>query len=249
MNEVALDCVKDLDWNPLITAQQHSQFAGVVAGLVFTVIAVLVVTPKDVKLEATLQLFVATLFAFAYDSYGYGVISGEQVCARGYVESVMCGAVLGIGSTGLLTGLAWLVHSYGYTGPALRLVRLVSGAVSLIVALMIIVSAQGYAQAVLYPTAWRGPLETSLYALTAASALIVVWAYRKPANNRAYAVRWASRTSAAFVLISAIVAGIAASFPAHYWNTSASWVVLGVVGLSVTLPAASVVLHVRSLPD
>ncbi len=73
----------------------------------------------------------------------------------------MCGAVLGIGSTGLMIGLTWLVNSYGYTGEPLKLVNLVnlvSAVVSAIVALMVMVSAQGYAKAVLYPSACRDPV-------------------------------------------------------------------------------------------
>ena len=248
MSRHVLDCTTDLDWNPLITAAQHSQFSGVVAGLVFTVLAVLIVSHANQDLSSTLQIFIATLFAFAYDSYGFGVISGEQTCGRAYVESVMSGAVLGIGSTGLMTGLARLVNSYGYTGEPLKFVNLVSAAVSAIVALMVMVSAQGYAKAVLYPTAWRDPVTEAIYALIGAATLAGIRAWIKPTPNCHGAVRWATRSSVLFVLISALTAGAAAAFPGKDWATTPSWLVLSVVGLSVLLPSATLVLHARSLP-
>ncbi|UXX91228.1 hypothetical protein N7U49_00575 [Streptomyces sp. AD2-2] len=42
---------------------------------------------------------------------------------------------------------------------------------STIVALMVMVSAQGYAKSVLYPSAWRDPVTDATYALTSAATL------------------------------------------------------------------------------
>ena len=61
-------------------------------------------------------------------------------------------------------------------------------------------------------------------------------------------MRWATRSSVLFVLISALTAGAAAAFPGKDWATTPSWLVLSVVDLSVLLPAATLVLHARSLP-
>ncbi|UXX91229.1 hypothetical protein N7U49_00580 [Streptomyces sp. AD2-2] len=49
------------------------------------------------------------------------------------------------------------------------------------------------------------------------------------------------------MLISALTAGAAAPSPGEDRKSTPSWLVLSVVSLSVLLPAATLVLHLRSL--
>ncbi len=172
--------------------------------------------PRQPRLVVDAPDLHAILFAFACDSCGFGVIPGEQTCGRAYVESAMCGAVLGIGSTGLMIGLTWLVNSYGYTGEPLKLVNLVnlvSAVVSAIVALMVMVSAQGYAKAVLYPSACRDPVTRRHIRPDQRGYARRDLSLDQTHPNRHGAVRWATRSSVLFVLISALTVGAAAASP------------------------------------
>jgi hypothetical protein len=86
------------DWSPIDSAASHSQLAGVVAGLVFAGIVVILERQAPGRRPAeALTLFVAGFFTFALDGFFFGVVAGERTCPRAWTETMVAAGLLGFG--------------------------------------------------------------------------------------------------------------------------------------------------------
>jgi hypothetical protein len=141
-----MDC-SQLEWNPLNSAEPHSSLAGVLAGLVFAGIVVLVGDRSRLAYRhRSLMLLTAALFSLAFDAFIFSVIAGEQVCARAWTITMPAADLLGVGSLGIFGGLSWLFHAYG-SRPLTEIANFITYAVALIVGSFIQVNAVGYLDA------------------------------------------------------------------------------------------------------
>ncbi|MGR6318919.1 hypothetical protein Q2K19_31395 [Micromonospora soli] len=140
-----MDCTK-LEWNPLSSASPHSQLAGVLAGLVFAGIVVLLSdrNPSRQKTRA-LVLFTGALLALALDSFIFGVIAGEQVCAKAWSETMPAAGLLGLGAVGIFGGISWLFNAHDdQNAHVTRLANFITYVVALVVAYHLQVTAGSY---------------------------------------------------------------------------------------------------------
>ncbi|MCO8276157.1 hypothetical protein M1L60_36830 [Actinoplanes sp. TRM 88003] len=105
------------DWSPIGSAASHSQLAGVVAGLVFAGIVVILErqAPAQRRPAEALTLFVAGFFTFALDAFFFGVVAGERTCDRAWTETMVAAGLLGFGALSLFVGLSWLLYSLDRT--------------------------------------------------------------------------------------------------------------------------------------
>lgn len=114
----------EYDWNPLTAAPLNSQLAGVLAGLVFAGMIVLIsVQPEPSVLPSGIEpgrrtealvLLVGSFLALLMASFLYGVASGDTVCARGRTMILSAGGLLGLGVLSMFGGLCWLIDQYDH---------------------------------------------------------------------------------------------------------------------------------------
>lgn len=112
------------DWNPLTTAPLNSQLAGVLAGLVFAGVIVLIsVQPEPARLPSgvepgrrteALVLLVGSFLALLMAAFLFGVASGDGVCTRGRTMVLAAGGLLGLGVLSMFGGLCWLIDQYDH---------------------------------------------------------------------------------------------------------------------------------------
>ncbi|GAA1369229.1 hypothetical protein GCM10009661_26410 [Catellatospora chokoriensis] len=112
------------DWNPLTTAPLNSQLAGVLAGLVFAGMIVLIsVQPEPSHLPSgvepgrrteALVLLVGSFLALLMASFLFGVAAGDTVCIRGRTMLLSAGGLLGLGVLSMFGGLCWLIDQYDH---------------------------------------------------------------------------------------------------------------------------------------
>ncbi len=112
------------DWDPLTSAPLNSQLAGVLAGLVFAGIVVLIsVQPEPSRLPSgaepgrrteALVLLVGSFLALLMAAFLFGIASGDSVCARGRTLVLSAGGLLGLGVLSMFGGLCWLIDQYDH---------------------------------------------------------------------------------------------------------------------------------------
>ncbi|GII25375.1 hypothetical protein [Planosporangium mesophilum] len=163
----------DLEWNPISSAQSHSALAGVLAGLVFAGIVVLFSdrNPNRSRTRA-LVFFSGALLALALDSFIFGVIAGEQVCAKAWTETMPAAGLLGLGALGIFGGISWLFNAYDDDhGRVTRLANLLTYTTALIVAYHLKVTAASYLIDMQTSTLYTPP--TWLFRLVDGYALLI----------------------------------------------------------------------------
>ena len=108
---MALDCDK-LGWDPLGSAPLHSAFAGVLAGLVFAgIVLLLSVQAERIRRANALVVLGSAFLVLAFDAFMFGVIAGERVCGRAWTETMFAAGLLGLGALGIFSGLCWLIDA------------------------------------------------------------------------------------------------------------------------------------------
>lgn len=101
-------------FDPIGTAPVYSALAGVIAGVLFTGIVLLVSVPARGPTQArqsSLEVLVPTLFAALLCSFLYGVMAGEGVCGRADAEGLAAGVLLGLVAVSTFLAVAWMLHS------------------------------------------------------------------------------------------------------------------------------------------
>jgi hypothetical protein len=74
---------RQLEWNPIGSADSHSALAGVLAALVFAGIVVLLQDHRrSSEHTRALELMSGALLALAFSSFLFGVVAGGQVCVK-----------------------------------------------------------------------------------------------------------------------------------------------------------------------
>ncbi|MDR7275174.1 hypothetical protein [Catenuloplanes atrovinosus] len=242
-----------LDWSPIGSAASHSQLAGVVAGLVFAAIIVIVERPSaTARPTEALTMFLAGFFTFALDSFLFAVIAGDRTCARAWTETMIGAGLLGYGAVSLFVGIAWLLYERGLgdTVP-FRVTRVIVYALVIIEVAQLNATARDYLRDI-RPAgdgAWLdGLLTVGLViglAVIAGHAVLAArlcgWARRSVGVSAYVAIGYALASALAFGLLTVV--------PASYWSTEADPVSYVSVTLgSIVLPSFVVIIQLLALP-
>ncbi|MFY1691140.1 hypothetical protein [Plantactinospora sp. WMMB782] len=245
------EACESVDWNPLGSAGAHSQLAGVVAGLVFAGIVMLIDrgTPRRPSAEA-LTMFIAGLVTFALDSFFFGVIAGERTCPRVWTQTTVAAGMLGVGSLTLFTGLAWLIAGRSEFESPLRLIRVVAYGLSLVTVGQLTVTAHDYLRDVrpegTYP--WLDWLVRAWSVLVAVVVIGHAFAPR-PGYGAHRAVRHAAYLGISYVLSCALIFGLLTAVDRSYWLDGVPpGVFIAAALLSVMLPGLVVVVQLMAFP-
>jgi hypothetical protein len=242
-----------LAWNPLGSASAHSQLAGVVASLVFAGIVLLLQrgVPAQRQTQAV-SLLIAGFFTFALDSFLFGVIAGEQICARAWTETMVAAGMLGIGALGIFTSLAWLLHVHEESNPtAFRLATFAAYCLAGIVGLQLAVTAQDYLRDVLPDghAEWVSVL-VSGYPLCILALIGTHLVFHR--RLRRLAERVAGPTAyitIGYVTLSVAGFGFFAGLDRNHWENGVSVeLATGATVAALTLPALALITQLLALP-
>lgn len=98
------------------SAAAYSTLAGVVAGVLFTGVVLLVGTSNsdsdgEKRRKRALLVMVPTFVSLLICSFLFGAVSGEQVCGRAEVEVYAVGSLLAAAGVGTLQAITWMLAS------------------------------------------------------------------------------------------------------------------------------------------
>ncbi|WBB88140.1 MULTISPECIES: hypothetical protein [Micromonospora] len=111
--ESAADCASH-GWSIVTSASTNSQFAGALAGFVFTGIVVLFAM-RGARYTHTLAVLAPTFVMLGFDSYIFSHVTGsagDDLCARVWTDGMFASGMLGVGAAGVVTGACWLLAAH-----------------------------------------------------------------------------------------------------------------------------------------
>ncbi|GAA1409832.1 hypothetical protein ACFQZ4_04050 [Catellatospora coxensis] len=206
------------DGSPLTAAPLNSQLAGVLAGLVFAGMIVLIsVQPEPSRLPSgvepgrrteALVLLVGSFLALLMAAFLFGVASGDTSCARGRTVVLAAGGLLGLGVLSMFGGLCWLIDQYDHESRrATRVTLFATYFVGFIVIFYLSATVRGYVDDVGAELARRRPdwLPTVInhYYLPVLEGITLLLLLRSLAGQ--YVRRPRTETSEITVLVTAYV--------------------------------------------
>ncbi|MEH1059047.1 hypothetical protein V6U89_28055 [Micromonospora sp. CPCC 206171] len=247
------------------------------AGLVFAGIVVLFSdrNPSRQKTRA-LVLFTGALLALALDSFIFGVIAGEQVCAKAWSETMPAAGLLGLGALGIFGGISWLFNAYDdHHARVTRLANFITYVVALVVAYHLQVTAGSYLvdmreSGLNSPPSWLFRV-VALYAWLIILIILLFplarWLAGKASSRQALGPEaeqaddetvdkrldiWAVRAaylSVGWVIVVAVMSGTLLSRPIDGWEPATpALIVASSTLLSLTIPTIAVVAQLMALP-
>ncbi|MGW1059110.1 hypothetical protein [Micromonospora rubida] len=101
-------------WSIVTSASANSQFAGALAGFVFTGIVVLFAM-RGPRYTHTLAVLSPTFVILGFDSYLFSHVTGsagDRTCARVWTDGMFASGMLGVGAAGVVTGACWLLAAH-----------------------------------------------------------------------------------------------------------------------------------------
>jgi hypothetical protein len=241
----------DQDWSPIESAHATSEFCTFLAGFVFTGMVLVITERRDHEADdavVALKLLLCAFLPLGLCAYLVSDTSGEHVCSRALGESVLDGAMLGIGAATILVAIVWLLSAYRRREVA-GLARRVCYAAFGFVDLLICTSAMSYVWD-LSPVHRVHVIAFVLTVAVAATVAVALWVVRhfpwlppKPSHasiNRAVAA----------ILVQTAVLGTAVGL---MLNAPASWqqplwVTWSFYGLTLVFPTTSLILLMRAIP-
>ncbi|WP_328534768.1 hypothetical protein OG836_13420 [Micromonospora zamorensis] len=111
--EPAVECASH-GWSIVTSASTNSQFAGALAGFVFTGIVVLFAM-RGARYTHTLAVLAPTFVVLGFDSYIFSHVTGsagDELCARVWTDGMFASGMLGVGAAGVVTGACWLLAAH-----------------------------------------------------------------------------------------------------------------------------------------
>ncbi len=249
---VATAC-DSVDWNPIGSATAHSQLAGVVAGLVFAGIVVILERQAPARRPAeALTMFLAGFFTFALDGFIFGVVAGERTCTRAWTETMVAAGLMGFGALSLFVGLSWLLYSLDRTrSTPLRVARSTAYVLAVIVVAQLHATARDYLRDV-RPAGrylWIDDvLAGGLLVVLGLIAALAVCARRLPARLRR-STGFTAYITIAYVFVCALSFGLLTAVDTSFWTSGVQPTVFIAATLgSVMLPTLVVLVHLLALP-
>lgn len=246
----------NLDWSFLGSASSHSQFAGVLAGFVLAIMAVLLTQGgNEDKRALALTLFSAAFFVLGVDSVLFGIVAGDQICLRAQIEGLVASGLLTLGAALTLAGLAWLFDiSFGGNGAGRQELVRMAVVIAYGTQFVGISLVSGTVQHVLEDLSEHGSLpHWAVWAYTAlVLAILAAKIARRPTDleSQGKALRAASYYAIGYTLISVELFGSAMSTKQSLWErpvTNSDFIYVTAI-VTLMLPIIGLLLLCRSIP-
>jgi hypothetical protein len=124
---------KQVEWSLVNAASNFSSFCGLAASLVLASMVIILVEYKgDESPTGAVALFTVTLLGFGADTFVFGAVSGEALCARGDAQGILAGSIGATGVSILMLGITLLQAKFQHSHAALTLLGNVVTSVSAI---------------------------------------------------------------------------------------------------------------------
>lgn len=101
-------------WSIITSASTNSQFAGVLAGFVFTGI-VMLFAMRGGRYTQALAVLSPTFIVLGFDSYLFSHVTGsgnDGECARVWTDGMFASGMLGVGAAGVVSSICWLLAAH-----------------------------------------------------------------------------------------------------------------------------------------
>jgi len=239
------------DWSPIESAHATSEFCTFLAGFVFTGMILVITERRNHEADdavAALKLLLCAFLPLGLCAYLVSDTSGEHVCSRALSESVLDGAMLGIGAATMLVAIVWLLSAYR-RHEVVKLARRVCYAAFGFVDLLICTSAMSY----VLNTSHSHRAHTVVWWLTpgvflAIGATLMIARHVPELPPKPY--KESISRAVVAILVQTAVLGTGVSFmlstPASWRQPE--WFTWFFYGLTLVFPAASLILLVRAIP-
>jgi len=198
------------------------------------------------------MLFLPAFLNLVVSSFLFGEVSGEQVCARGYIAGIFASSLLAVGALGVFSGIGWMLEAYGESDDDLRRTSAIFTYISyfIVIASLLVSSVDiindifnnkppGYA---LVPLIAYGPL------LIISVAATRKW-FMPDESSRRRAQLAAVYFPAAYMVITVITLSVLNSYRPAEWQSLSDWKVYLALSLALFFPAVTMIVYTRSLPD
>lgn len=249
-----MEVCENLSWSPVAVASSHSALAAVIGGFVFAGIVMTLERGKPNKYQPrSLTLLIAAFFVLLLASFFFSVISGEQACDRAWTEMVISAGLLGIGTLGVFSGVAWLTLDSGPRhAQATTYIVALARWIAAIIPLYLLITTQYYLYDMYAPAAppywlsviaWACPVGIVL----AVPVLTIVqrgdrW---RPGTR---SIKIAASASVSYGIMSAVCFGVLGGRDADTAVPPPTWVVATAVIFALTLSALAIITHLLALP-
>jgi hypothetical protein len=283
-------CRLPTGWDLLSAAPSYSAFAGILSGFLFLGIITLMTervnsdspsnisqtgaerrehrildvrtrpTRRTVDRSRSLMLFLPAFLSLLASSFIFGLVSGEQVCARGYVEGIIASSLLAVGALGVFNGISWMLDAYGESlsayGKSNDDLRRTSIIITYIAYVLIIGSLEIFSIYIINDAFGNKPPGYALIPLGVYGPLLILsvavthrWFPPQDESSRAKAELASVYFPAAYVVIAVITGSLLNSYHPSEWQSLNDWKTYLVLSVALFFPAVTVVVYARSLPD
>lgn len=113
---------RQVEWSLLSVASSFSSFAGLAASLILASMVIIVVEYRgEENMTTVVALFTVTLLALGTDTFIFGAVGGEVLCARGGAQGLLGASTLAPGVVTLLLGITLLQAKLRHSNAGLTL--------------------------------------------------------------------------------------------------------------------------------
>lgn len=273
-------CQLPTGWDLLGAAPAYSAFAGILSGFLFLGIVTLLTersnsysadnegqagietagerasarsqpAKKAVNRSRALMLFLPAFLNLVGSSFTFGLVSGEQVCARGSVEGIFASSLLGVGALGVFNGISWMLDAYGESNEDLRRVSIV---ITYIWYFAVVGALEIFSVYIIDDAFDNRPPSYALVALIVYGPLLMIsvtatriWFMPDESGwNRAQFA--AVYLPAAYAVIVLIIDSLLNSYHPAEWQSLDDWKTYLALSVALFFPAATVIAYARFLP-
>lgn len=255
------------------SAPTNSQFAGLLAGFVFTGILILFGRPGPKNTQA-LGLFCATFAVLGFDSYLFSLVSGgntDRLCARVWSQAMPASGMLGVGAVALLDGIAWLLANHaiistsegenqntGITNSNVnlgRLSRFMVYGVTIAVALLLAATSLDYLETIFGArgSAWMTlPVLSFPFAMAIVTVIAAEYRDRRtgpsPSMSPEVVTTIASYCLLGYAVAGPVFAGILTHLPESSWSSPPAAIAVFSLVSSMIIPGGLLLLLTLSAP-
>jgi hypothetical protein len=259
-------------WSVITSASTNSQFAGLLAGFVFSGVAILAARSGLRNLQA-LTVFCAAFPVLGFDSYLFSLVSGggaDMICLRVWSQGEVASGMLGVGGLAVVTGISWLI--VGHLGEGLRisgdgdwrpyviasldrLSRFMVYGVMVAITLLLAATALDYleVQSIVYVPEWLtwmvalSPAVVGLVAISMARRRSRV-AHKDRTDQLDVTPKVASFGILIYAVLGPIFAGSFARIPDSWWYSDQTLLMSTSLVMGLLVPASLLVLLVHAVP-
>jgi hypothetical protein len=252
------------DWNPIAAGPGQSTVAGVLAGVAFLALTVILTVAREsgerAAADQALKLLFVSFLGLGVAAYLLADLGGEQACPRANLEEELAGAILGTFAIVMMSALTWLVAACRQEDASvLNFMRWPVYVACAFVVLLLGTNSVGTLNTALNYGS-HAAVSWALYIATGAAAFVAgakVWRLERaagsgqaeagsgtPADRR---VSDFARAALVYLAISTVASGVVIGTPARLFYPTPPWAAYTSAWATLVLPAVILLLAIRGL--